>query len=41
MGYPVSYRSNEYIWETGSYGYTVILPAGGAVRMVDNGQNQN
>lgn len=38
-GYPVSYRSNEYIWETGSYGYAVTLPAGGAVRMIDNGQN--
>lgn len=40
-GYPVSYRSNEYIWETGSYGYLVTLPGGGAVRMIDNGQESN
>lgn len=39
-GYPVSYRSNEYVWETGSYGYAVTLPAGGAARIIDNGQNQ-
>lgn len=40
-GYPVSYRSNEYIWETGSYGYSITLPGGGAVRMLDNGQESN
>lgn len=32
-GYPVSYRSNEYIFETGDYGYFITLPAGGTLRM--------
>lgn len=34
--YPVSYRSNEYIVETGSNGYTITLPAGGTVRMFND-----
>ncbi len=34
-GYPVSYRSNEYIFETGEYGYLITLPAGGSIRMID------
>jgi len=33
-GYPVTYRSNEYIFETGSYGYAVTLPAGGSVKFI-------
>lgn len=39
--YPVSYRSNEYIVETGSYGYQITLPAGGTVRMIGDTQNSN
>lgn len=38
-GYPVSYRSNEYIFETGSYGYAITLPGGGAVRMLSENKD--
>lgn len=34
--YPVSYRSSEYIVETGSDGYMITLPAGGAVKMFND-----
>jgi hypothetical protein len=31
--YPITYRSNEYIIETGSNGYPVPLPPGGTARI--------
>lgn len=40
-GYPVTYRSSEYIFETGSYGYSVTLPAGGALRIVQDDKASN
>ena len=31
--YPVSYRSNEYVYANDPHGYAVTLPAGGNIRM--------
>lgn len=30
--YPVTYKNNEYIVETGSNGYQITMPSGGAVK---------
>jgi len=40
LGYPVSYRSKEYVYENDPSGYAVTLPGGGNIAMPQNNDKE-